>query len=67
MKKIGSKVISLIFISTIILFFVLKDNYNEIINVLKNTNNLYILYGFIIVLIGDLFKSLSITTIVKEC
>lgn len=66
MKKVGSKVISLIFISILILFCVLKDNYNEIISVLKNTNNLYILYGFIIVLIGDLFKSLSITTIVKE-
>lgn len=66
MKKIGSKVISLILISIAILFFVLKDNYNEIISVLKNTNNIYILYGFIIVLIGDLFKSLSIFTIVNE-
>jgi len=66
MKKVGSKVISLIFISIVILFCVLKDNYNEIISVLKNTNNLYILCGFIIVLIGDLFKSISLTTIVKE-
>ena len=66
MKKVGSKVISLIFISIVILFCVLKDNYNEIISVLKNTNNLYILCGFIIVLIGDLFKSISLTTIIKD-
>ena len=66
MKKICSKVISLIFISIVILFFVLKDNYNEIIIILKNTNNLYILYGFVIVLIGDIFKSISLTTIIKE-
>ena len=66
MKKIGSKVITLIIISILILFLVLKDNYNEIISILKTTNNVYILFGFLIVLLGDLFKSLSITKIIKN-
>ena len=65
MKKLGSKVISLIIISFLIIFLVLKDNYNEIIEVLKDTNNIYILLCIIIVIIGDLFKSLSITKIIK--
>lgn len=66
MKRIGSKVITLILISVLIIFLVLKDNYNEIISVLKTTNNVYILFGFLIVLLGDLFKSLSITKIIKN-
>ena len=65
MKKLGSKIISLIIISFLIVFLVLKDNYNEIIGVLKSTNYIYILLGIIVVIIGDLFKSLSITKIIK--
>ena len=65
MKKLGSKIISLIIISFLIIFIVLKDNYNEIIGVLKKTNNKYIVLGIIIVIIGDLFKSLAITKIIK--
>jgi len=65
MKKLGSKVISLILISFLIILIVLKDNYNEIIGVLKRTNYIYILLGITIVIIGDLFKSLSITKIIK--
>lgn len=66
MKKICSKVILLVLISFLILFLVLKDNYYEIIEILKKSNNIYIIIGFIVVLIGDLFKSLSITKIIKE-
>lgn len=66
MKKVCSKVILLVLISFLILFLVLKDNYYEIIEILKKSNNIYIIIGFIVVLIGDLFKSLSITKIIKE-
>ena len=66
MKKICSKVTLLVLISFLILFLVLKDNYYEIIEILKKSNNIYIIIGFIVVLIGDLFKSLSITKIIKE-
>lgn len=66
MKKICSKVILLVLISFLILFLVLKDNYYEIIEILKESNIKYIIIGFIVVLIGDLFKSLSITNIIKK-
>lgn len=66
MKKIYSKVILLVLISFLILFLVLKDNYYEIIEILKESNIKYIIIGFVVVLIGDLFKSLSITNIIKK-
>lgn len=66
MKKICGKIILLVLISFLILFLVLKDNYYEIIEILKKSNIIYIILGFIVVLIGDLFKSLSITNIIKE-
>ena len=66
MKKLGSKVISLFIISILIVIFVLGDNYEEIINVLINSNIYYLVLGFIVVLLGDFLKSLSITTIVKK-
>lgn len=66
MKKIRSNVIVLIIVSTLVLFFVLKDDFDEIIDALLNSNKIYILACVLTVLLGDLFKSLSISSIIKK-
>lgn len=66
MKKISSKIVSLVITCFLILFFVLKDDYDEIISVLSNSNIKYIIFGFMIILVGDMFKSIAITDVIKE-
>ena len=66
MKKIRSNVIILIIVSLLVLFFVLKDDFGEIITILSSSNIIYILIGIIVILLGDLFKSISITSLVKR-
>lgn len=65
MKKVVSKLISFFIISFLILFFVVKDNYRDIINSINDSKLIYICIGFIIVLLGDFFRSLSISTFIK--
>jgi len=66
MKKLGSKIFSLVVIGFLIFFLVLKDNYNEIIEALRESNIRYIIFGFLVILIGDLFKSIAITEVIQE-
>lgn len=66
MKKLRSNIIALIVVSALVLFLVLKDDFNEIIDVLLNSNKIYIFIGILIVLLGDLFKSLSVSSIIRK-
>ena len=42
MKKLRSNIITLVIVSALVLFFVLKDDFDEIISVLLSANKLYI-------------------------
>jgi len=66
MEKIKKNVILLLIIGFLILALVLKDDFYGIIDVLLNANKGYIVIGIMIFIIGDLFKSISITNIIKE-
>ena len=66
MKKVKYNFILLVLISIIILFFILKDDFYGITDVLLNSNKWYILVILVIILINDLFKSLSMKLLIKE-
>ena len=65
MKKFRKNIIFLIAICIIILFFVLKDDFNGITNLLINSNKKYILIAILFMLISDMLKGISISSLVR--
>lgn len=66
MKKLRSNIITLVIVSALVLFFVVKDDFDEIISVLLSANKLYIFLGILFILLGDIFRSISINNIIKK-
>lgn len=65
MKKIKNNIIIIGILTFLLLYFVLKDNFNEIINVLFNSDYKYVLLMFLIMLIAEFIKSLALFYITK--
>ena len=59
MKKYGINILILIFVSLIIMYLVLKDNFYEIVQNLQNSNIFYLILALIFMIIYILFQSLS--------
>lgn len=66
MKKLRYNVLLLIVLTFILLFFVLKDDYNRIVDALLNSNLWYAVLAIIIIIIGDIMKSISVYLIIRE-
>jgi uncharacterized protein (TIRG00374 family) len=65
MSKLNKKtkrklnIVLLIVVTLLVLYFSLKDNFNEIINQIANMNLWYLLIAFLLLFIFYIFKSLS--------
>ncbi len=66
MKKNKRNILVLIITIFIILVYVLKDDFNDIINILLNVNLLYLGLAFVVLIISDIFKSLNIYIYAKK-
>lgn len=66
MKNIKKNGIILLLITAIVLFFVIKDDFFDIVNALSKANILFILLGLLFTLGYWFFKSLALYDIVKE-
>ena len=64
--KYKRNIILLVLIGIIVLFFALKDDFDEIVNLLLNSNKIYILIALLFVLISDIFKSISVKKLVVD-
>ena len=66
MKKYKSNIIILIIVSLLIMFLIMKDNFNEIMNNLLNANIFYLLLALIFMVLSVLFQSFSMHLYLKE-
>ncbi len=66
MKKLGKKIFLLIIICVLILYFVLKDDFNGIVNLIINSNKIYILIAILLVLLSDVFKGISVSNLIRS-
>lgn len=66
MKNLKKNGIILLLITIIVLFFVIKDDFNEIMKALSKANILFIIIGIIFTVLYWFFKSLALHNIVKE-
>lgn len=66
MKNFKKNSIILVLITVLILFLVLKDDFNDIIHELVNANLLFIILAFICLLLVFLFDSLAYYKIIKS-
>ena len=63
-KKIN--IVILVFITILVLYFSLKDNFKEVINQILTMNSIYLILAFIFLFIFLIFKSLSIYLFCKK-
>lgn len=66
MKKYKINIIILIFVSLLIMFLIMKDNFNEILDNLINANILYLFVALIFMILSVLFQSFSMHLYLKE-
>lgn len=66
MKKAEKYLILLILATLIVLFFVLKDDFNGIVSILTKIKLSYLFVAFIVLLIADLFKGYALYMVTKE-
>lgn len=66
MKNIKKHSLLLLFITIIILYIVLKDDFIDIINILFRINIIYLLISLVIISLNWFFKALSMYFIAKE-
>lgn len=66
MQNVKKNSIILFLITLVVLFFVIKDDFNNIVNALSKANVIFILIGIIFTVLYWLFKTLALHTIVKE-
>ena len=66
MKKYKINIIILIFVSLLIMFLIMKDNFNEIIDNLLNANIFYLFLALIFMILSVLFQSFSMHLYLKE-
>ena len=66
MKKYKINIIILVCVSLLIMFFIMKDNFNEIMDNLLNANILYLFIALIFMILSVLFQSFSMHLYLKE-
>ena len=66
MKKYKINIIILICVSLLIMFLIMKDNFNEIMDNLLNANIFYLFLALIFVILSVLFQSFSMHLYLKE-
>ena len=66
MKKLRKNIILLVLICIVILYFILKDDFNGILDLIINSNKLYILIAILFVIFSDVFKGKSISLLIKR-
>lgn len=66
MQNVKKNSIILFLITLVVLFFVIKDDFNNIVNALSKANVIFILIGIIFTILYWFFKALALQTIVKE-
>lgn len=64
--KLKTNIPILIVISFVTCYLILKDSFQDIINIIKDTNYLILLFALIILLLSDYFKGLSFYKIAKS-
>ena len=63
-KKLN--IVLLIVVTLLVLYFSLKDNFNEIINQIVNMNKWYLFIAFVLLFVFYIFKSLSMYSFCKK-
>lgn len=66
MKNIKKNIILFIVISVLVLYFILINDYKEIIEVLLNSKKIIIIQILAVILIGDIIKAYSLYLIIKK-
>lgn len=66
MQNIKKNSIILFLITLVVLFFIIKDDFNNIVNALSKANVIFILFGITFTILYWFFKTLALHTIVKE-
>ena len=66
MKNYKRNILILIVVSLIIMIFIMKDNFNEIVNNLINANYLYLLVSLLLMVLYVLFQSFSMHLYLKK-
>lgn len=66
MKRIKKNIILLFIITIIILYFILKDEYEAILSALLNSNLVYVFLMIIVMFIAEFIKSISLYLITKS-
>ena len=66
MKNIKKNSLILLLITAVVLFFVIKDDFNDIVNALSKANIIFIILGMTFSVLYWLFKSLALHNIVRE-
>ena len=64
MKKFSKNIFLLIIVCFIVLYFVLKDDFNGIVDLIINSNKLYILIAILFVFLSDVLKGYSMYKLV---
>ena len=62
--KYKRNVILLVIVGIIVLFFALKDDFDEIMRLLLNANKMFILVAILFVLISDILKSIAVKKLI---
>ena len=65
MKKVRLDIIILALATILVLFFVLKDDFNDIVKILLNINVLYIIIAVLLYAVSDAFKAIGLYVTVK--
>ena len=66
MKNIKKNSLILLLITAVVVFFVIKDDFNDIVNALSKANIIFIIIGMTFSVLYWLFKSLALHNIVRE-
>ena len=66
MKKFRVNIIILVCVSLFIMYLIMKDNFNEIVNNLLNANILYLILALILMVLSVLFQSFSMHLYLRE-
>ena len=66
MKKYKINIIILVCVSLLVMFFIMKDNFNEIVDNIINANYLYLIIALLLMVLYVLFQSFSMHLYLKK-
>lgn len=64
-KNLKKNSIILLLITFVVLYFVVKDDFNDIMNILHTVNGIWIIIGFIVMALSVFFRSLALKEVVQ--